>query len=38
VNAHYCAEGVLEYDMLRGWWTDAGTHPSWRRANELAWG
>ena len=38
VNAHYCREGVLEYDMLEGWWTDAGTHPSWRRANELAWG
>jgi glucose-1-phosphate thymidylyltransferase len=38
VNAHYCAQGTLEYDMLAGWWTDAGTHASWKRANELAWG
>ena len=38
VNAHYCAQGTLEYDMLQGWWTDAGTHSSWKRANELAWG
>jgi glucose-1-phosphate thymidylyltransferase len=38
VNAHYCRQGDLEYDMLEGWWTDAGTHTSWKRANELAWG
>lgn len=38
VNAHYAAEGVLEYDFLQGWWTDAGTFDSLRRANGLAWG
>ena len=38
VNAHYCRQGNLDSDMLEGWWTDAGTHPSWKRANELAWG
>jgi len=26
----------LTYDVLRGWWTDAGTYSSLMRANELA--
>ncbi|AQT84182.1 spore coat polysaccharide biosynthesis protein SpsI [Paenibacillus larvae subsp. larvae] len=28
VNNVYAAEGSLQYDMLKGWWTDAGTHAS----------
>ena len=26
----------LSYDILQGWWTDAGTHASLTKANELA--
>lgn len=36
VNNAYIAKGTLTYDILQGWWTDAGTHPSLARANELA--
>jgi len=36
VNNAYLARGNLTYDILRGWWTDAGTHESWIRANRLA--
>ncbi|WP_025720509.1 sugar phosphate nucleotidyltransferase [Paenibacillus sp. 1-18] len=36
VNNAYIANGTLTYDILQGWWTDAGTHPSLARANELA--
>src|SRR5690606_21583812 len=36
VNNAYIAAGELTYDVLRGWWTDAGTHASLTRANELA--
>lgn len=36
VNNHYIALGELTYDILGGWWTDAGTHESLSRANELA--
>ncbi|AZH31404.1 sugar phosphate nucleotidyltransferase [Paenibacillus sp. M-152] len=36
VNNAYIANGTLTYDVLQGWWTDAGTHPSLARANELA--
>ncbi len=36
VNNHYIQSGMLTYDMLEGWWTDAGTFPSLKRANELA--
>lgn len=36
VNNAYIATGQLTYDVLTGWWTDAGTHASLARANELA--
>jgi len=36
VNNAYIHAGTLTYDILRGWWTDAGTHESLIRANELA--
>jgi len=36
VNNAYIANGQLTYDVLTGWWTDAGTHASLARANELA--
>jgi glucose-1-phosphate thymidylyltransferase len=36
VNNAYIARNELTYDILRGWWTDAGTHASLARANELA--
>jgi len=35
VNNAYIAKGQLEYDILDGWWTDAGTFESLNRANEL---
>ena len=35
VNNAYIAKGQLAYDMLEGWWTDAGTFESLDRANEL---
>ena len=36
VNNAYIARNELTYDILRGWWTDAGTHASWAKANDLA--
>ena len=36
VNNAYIQSKELTYDILQGWWTDAGTHPSLSRANELA--
>ncbi|MNI67976.1 Glucose-1-phosphate thymidylyltransferase [compost metagenome] len=36
VNNAYIERGELTFDVLQGWWTDAGTHASWARANELA--
>ncbi|SCY96716.1 glucose-1-phosphate thymidylyltransferase [Paenibacillus polysaccharolyticus] len=36
VNNAYIERGNLTYDILKGWWTDAGTHASLARANELA--
>lgn len=36
VNNAYIACNELTYDVLQGWWTDAGTHASYLRANELA--
>jgi glucose-1-phosphate thymidylyltransferase len=36
VNNAYIRSNELTYDILRGWWTDAGTHASLARANELA--
>jgi len=38
VNNAYISQNKLTYDILRGWWTDAGTHASLARANELAQG
>ena len=35
VNNAYIARGQLAYDILEGWWTDAGTFESLVRANEL---
>lgn len=37
VNNEYIRRGTLTYDKLKGWWTDAGTFESLKRANELAW-
>lgn len=36
VNNAYIARGELYYDVLDGWWTDAGTLPSFARANVWA--
>jgi glucose-1-phosphate thymidylyltransferase len=36
VNNAYIEAGEMAYDILEGWWTDAGTHESLARANELA--
>lgn len=35
VNNFYLEEGNLTYDILEGWWTDAGTFESLLRANNL---
>lgn len=35
VNNAYLKKGTLTYDILKGWWTDAGTPESLFRANEL---
>ena len=35
VNNFYLEEGNLTYDVLEGWWTDAGTFESLLRANNL---
>ena len=35
VNDAYIAKGQLEYDILDGWWTDAGTFESLNKATEL---
>jgi glucose-1-phosphate thymidylyltransferase len=35
VNNFYIAEGALSYEILEGWWTDAGTFESLLRANNL---
>ncbi|MDZ5606278.1 sugar phosphate nucleotidyltransferase [Bacillus pseudomycoides] len=36
LNNEYIKQGTLTYDILKGWWTDAGTHDSLYRANTLA--
>lgn len=36
VNNAYIASNDLTYDILTKWWTDAGTHESYNKANELA--
>lgn len=35
VNNQYLEEGTLTYSKLEGWWTDAGTFESLRRASNL---
>ena len=35
VNNSYLRRGTLEYDILKGYWTDAGTFESLYRANHL---
>jgi glucose-1-phosphate thymidylyltransferase len=35
VNNAYLAQGTLTYDVLDGWWTDAGTFESLQRASQL---
>lgn len=37
VNNAYIERGSLSWNALPGWWTDAGTFPSLRQANDLAW-
>ncbi|MGF7049225.1 glucose-1-phosphate thymidylyltransferase [Paenibacillus sp. DS2015] len=36
VNNAYINRNELTFDILQGWWTDAGTHASLARANELS--
>ncbi len=38
VNKAYIKRGELGFDVLEGYWTDAGTHESLRLANELVLG
>ena len=35
VNNHYIDEGTMTYEILDGWWTDAGTFESLLRAGNL---
>ncbi len=35
VNNQYIEQGEMTYDILKGWWTDAGTIESLLRANNL---
>ncbi len=35
VNNFYIEEGTLTYEILEGWWTDAGTFESLLRANNM---
>ncbi len=35
VNNAYIQRGNMTYEILDGWWTDAGTFPSLARANQL---
>lgn len=35
INNLYIDKGTLEYNLLDGWWTDAGTFESLQRANNL---
>lgn len=36
INNAYIKAGLLTFDVLTGWWTDAGTHASLAKANSLA--
>lgn len=37
INDLYVMENNIEWDILPGWWTDAGTHESYREANIIMW-
>jgi glucose-1-phosphate thymidylyltransferase len=36
VNQDYVERGIVGYEILSGWWTDAGTFESLKKASELA--
>ena len=36
VNNEYVRRGTLDYEVMDGWWTDAGTFESLLRAGNLA--
>lgn len=38
VNMHYVKSRSMEFDILKHWWTDAGTFDSLMEANKLAFG
>ena len=35
VNNEYIRRNKMSCHLMKGWWTDAGTHESYRRANQL---
>ena len=35
VNNYYLQQGILEYEVFNGWWSDAGTHASIHRSSQL---
>lgn len=35
VNNHYISADQMRFSLMEGWWTDAGTHDSYKRANKL---
>jgi glucose-1-phosphate thymidylyltransferase len=35
VNNAYIKAGTMSFGSFEGWWTDAGTHPSYQHANRL---
>ena len=35
VNNRYIEKGLMTWDILEGWWTDAGTFESLLHANQL---
>jgi glucose-1-phosphate thymidylyltransferase len=35
VNNAYIKAGTMTFGSFEGWWTDAGTHPSYQHANRL---
>tara|TARA_B100000700_G_scaffold331776_1_gene468453 strand:- start:8160 stop:8891 length:732 start_codon:yes stop_codon:yes gene_type:complete len=37
VNQQYVDDDNYTFNLLKGWWTDAGTFKSYRNANELLW-
>ena len=37
VNQEYINENNYQFNVLNGWWTDAGTFESYRKSNNLLW-